>query len=813
MNRHFLISIYGLTALSGGMIAFAEEIPFPSGLTLPLAILAYFFNEREHRIRIKTFWANILGVVAFVIAATELLVAGFSEAGFAAEGRLLSGAHLLSYLVWIALFQDKHGRQYWWLLALGVMQVAVGAILSHDPFFGVMLLFYVFLSLWTLSVFSLYQAHYGFEVAGQVSASAALPAPSSHGPAPQVRFTFGQPDEVRGAIQLDPDEQWVNRRFVLGVVATSLLSISVGVVFFVLIPRLWVGKEFDFDDRAAPGFRKVTGFTDEVQLGEIGQILESNERVLEVRFFSAESMKSLDVEETARNLGYEEPLFRGSVMGRYENGRWHVLEESQNVTELVPPRRLNDQLIRQQYIVHDGSSKTLFGMHPVFATEFGNEELIQPAIDVVTSILFRRDEDKSKRSKLEYVLFAGTPREKSSRPYIYEPRSGPARRARQATMPELLKLPSGLDRLIQLSRQIADTVSPFEASSDPPDVRIARRIEQHLQSAGGYRYSLNNEIIDPAIDPVEDFLFNRKQGHCEYSATAMALMLRAVDIPSRLVSGFKGGQLSGFSGAFVVEGRHAHAWVEAWVGGQWKTFDPTPIERAESVASIGAEQSFLGNLQGLLAGFWEQRIVRLTIDEQKNMIYAPLGDALKSMSAKMSSPFGDKGRKVTEFLSDPKKWFSIETFVGTAIVMFLFVGFRILWRKYGPQDAGLIRWLIRQIRILLLRLLVSEDRIRIEFYERFLSILAKHGLTKRPSQTALEFAADVESRLSNRLSPAELTQLPRDIATTFYRVRYGNQALTVAELSSMSASLDQLKAAIAKRQSGIDSQQPDIAVR
>jgi protein-glutamine gamma-glutamyltransferase len=105
----------------------------------------------------------------------------------------------------------------------------------------------------------------------------------------------------------------------------------------------------------------------------------------------------------------------------------------------------------------------------------------------------------------------------------------------------------------------------------------------------------------------------------------------------------------------------------------------------------------------------------------------------------------------------------------------------------------------------MLRLFVSEDRIRIEFYERFLSILAKHGLTKRPSQTALEFAADVESRLYNRLSPAELTQLPRDIATTFYRVRYGNQALTIAELSSMSASLDQLKAAIANRQSGIGS--------
>jgi hypothetical protein len=167
------------------------------------------------------------------------------------------------------------------------------------------------------------------------------------------------------------------------------------------------------------------------------------------------------------------------------------------------------------------------------------------------------------------------------------------------------------------------------------------------------------------------------------------------------------------------------------------------------------------------------------------------------MTNKASSPFGDKGRKFVDFLSDPKRWFSIETFIGTAILMFLIIGFRILWRKHGPQDAGLIRWLIRRIRILVLRLFVSEDRIRVAFYERFLSILAKRGLTKRPSQTALEFAADVESQLVNRLSPAELAQLPRDIATTFYRVRYGSQTLTVEELTSMSASLDQLKAAVA----------------
>ena len=799
MNRPFLISIYTLTALSGSMIAFAEEIPFPSGLTLPLAILAYFFNEKEHRVRIRTFWANLLGIVAFGIAASELLAAGYSEAGFAAEGRLLAGAHLLSYLVWIALFQDKHGRQYWWLMALGVMQVAVGAILSQDSMFGAMLLVYVFLSLWTLSVFSLYQAHYGFEIAGQSSAGMALPAvvPPKNGTSGAGLF-LGQPDEFRGAIQLDPDEQWVNRRFVLGIITTSLMSIAVGIVFFVLIPRLWVGKQHDFGDQSDSGFSKVTGFTDEVRLGEIGQILESNERVLEVRFADADSLKILDVEKVSRDLGYDEPLFRGSVMGRYENGRWFVLPQSQDVTELFPPRRLQGAL-RQHYIVQDGSSRTLFGMHPVWATEFAEDELLRPSMDVVTSILFRRDDDRKKKGKLEYVLYGSLPRRTFERPHIYQFRSFPALIAQRQTMSEFLKLPAGLDRLKQLAQDIAATVNSFESSADPPDVRIARAIEQRLQSSGEYKYSLSNEIIDPTIDPVEDFLFNRKQGHCEYSASAMALMLRAVDIPSRLVSGFKGGQTSGLSGAFVVEGRHAHAWVEAWVDGEWRTFDPTPFARADSVAEIGAEKSALSSFQSLMAGFWDQRIVRLSIDEQKSMIYAPLGNFVKELTRKVSSPFGETGRKFAEFVSDPRKWFSIETFIGTAILMVLLTAMKFLWKKYGPQDAGIIRWLFRQLRLLCLRLFLSEDRIRVEFYERFLAILSRRGLTRRPSQTPLEFATDVEARLSTILSPAGLAGMPATIAMKFYKVRFGNQPLSVAELSSIDASLHQLSTLVSKR--------------
>lgn len=802
MTRTFLISIYGLTALAGVMLAFAEEIAFPTGLTLPVAILAWHFNEQTKQLRIQTFWANLLGVGAFLISGAELVIAGFSEIGFAAEGRLLAGAHLLTYLTWIALFQDKQGRQYWWMLALSLMQVAVGAILSQSSGFGLLLIIYVFLGLWTLSVFSLYQARFGFEQAGQSAADWVLVEVTTGS---SLAASIGglphrQPDEARAAIQLDPNEDWINYRFVLGIVSTSLLSIAVGATFFTLIPRLWVGKQYDFNDLRG-AMSKVTGFTNEVQLGEIGQILESNERVLEVRFHKADSLKELDVAETAFELGYDEPLFRGSVMGQYEKGRWNILKQSEDVTELFPPRNPG-RLIRQQYIVHDGSSRTLFGMHPVFAAEFREGELLRPSMDVVTSILFRSDKDRSDDLKLEYVLFGAVPRRPEDRPLVVSVRSAPARRAQQAAMQDLLELPEGLERLRQLAQETAESVSPFDASEQPLDMRIAKAIEYRLGSSGEYTYSLAAEIVDPTTDPVEDFLFNRKQGHCEYSATAMALMLRAVGIPSRLISGFKGGEKNGLSGAFVVEGRHAHAWVEGYVNGRWRTFDPTPAARAESVAEIGESRGAITSFKDLLSSFWDQRIVRLSIDEQRQRVYAPLGNWLKQKASSLTRAFGFSGETIGEFISDPSRWFSVEMFIVTAVFMFILVGVRFLWRKYGPKNGGFVRWVFRQLRLLRLRLFASEQRIRIEFYERFLKILARHGLKRRQSQTPLEFASESDAALKGLLHSTEMSGVSTELAMKFYRVRFGGTPLTSSELSSIDLLLDQLSDSLKRRQTG-----------
>ena len=79
-------------------------------------------------------------------------------------------------------------------------------------------------------------------------------------------------------------------------------------------------------------------------------------------------------------------------------------------------------------------------------------------------------------------------------------------------------------------------------------------------------------------DPVADFLFNVKAGHCEYFATAMAVMLRTRGVVARVVNGFLPGEYNEAAGAYTVRQSDAHSWVEVYFPEtrSWVTFDPTP---------------------------------------------------------------------------------------------------------------------------------------------------------------------------------------------------------------------------------------------
>lgn len=110
-------------------------------------------------------------------------------------------------------------------------------------------------------------------------------------------------------------------------------------------------------------------------------------------------------------------------------------------------------------------------------------------------------------------------------------------------------------------------------------------LESIIAHLARYEYSLDGPPDGPAghTDPVVQFVFETKRGHCELFASAMALIARTAGIPARIVVGYHVDEINPVTGMSVVRDRNAHTWVEAWVDGKWEAFDPTPS--AELLAS------------------------------------------------------------------------------------------------------------------------------------------------------------------------------------------------------------------------------------
>lgn len=134
--------------------------------------------------------------------------------------------------------------------------------------------------------------------------------------------------------------------------------------------------------------------------------------------------------------------------------------------------------------------------------------------------------------------------------------------------------PTDTDR--EVSPTLRRTLAPLVARWTSATATDAARMEAlriHLRSE--YRYSLRFERT-PLIDPVVDFLTKRREGHCEYFASALALLGRAAGVPTRVVGGYRVAERNPFGAYHVVREKNAHAWVEAWVDGAWVTLDATP---------------------------------------------------------------------------------------------------------------------------------------------------------------------------------------------------------------------------------------------
>jgi hypothetical protein len=147
----------------------------------------------------------------------------------------------------------------------------------------------------------------------------------------------------------------------------------------------------------------------------------------------------------------------------------------------------------------------------------------------------------------------------------------------------------------------------------------AAAIEGYLQANYGYSLRTYAPVRE---DPVIWFLQRGRQGHCEFFAAAMTLLLRAQGTPARLQVGFLGGTAEP-DGGFVVRDSHAHAWVVGWVDGGWRVFDPTPPDGQPGLLAAGAAGS-VGWSWEMIEAWWDRWVLTFSMADQVELVRSAL---------------------------------------------------------------------------------------------------------------------------------------------------------------------------------------------
>ncbi len=323
------------------------------------------------------------------------------------------------------------------------------------------------------------------------------------------------------------------------------------------------------------------------------------------------------------------------------------------------------------------------------------------------------------------------------------------------SMDRYLKLPP-LDPRIP---NLAETITAANNSNYDKAVTLERYLATHF----GYTLELPRAMPQ---DPLANFLFERKKGHCEYFASSMAVMLRSLHIPSRIVTGFRGGEFNDLTGQYLVRASDAHSWVEAYFpGAGWISFDPTPAGSVPTRSGWSRMQLYMD----AAASFWREWIINYDVNHQRTLGKDTvtntrhfLDDARRWIGRRHRAMLRS-ARRVHRHISDfPMQWLG-----GVLIVLALLFALLNLPR------------LVRALRALSLR--AHPERAPREsaalWYERMVSRLARLGWRKLPSQTPLDFVAAIQE--------AELRKKVARFTHAYESARFGESASDAQSLPEL----------------------------
>ncbi|MBN1901380.1 DUF3488 domain-containing protein [Candidatus Sumerlaeota bacterium] len=545
------------------------------------------------------------------------------------------------------------------------------------------------------------------------------------------------PDKNREAWQTARIKRLIqyNIRFLLFILPCSLL-------LFLFIPRFSSYHIFTNirDIRNSPS---TTGFSENVALGSM--IGMKKDRTIAMRI---QPMKN-----DGQPLRLSSIYVRGGSLDLYDGRQWIKSFESKRFTDITQTNFITFNRVShkgkirvpQRIHLESAVSPYTMGINQPYAMQFA--KAYQFAIDYESESIRLLNPDMS---NISYITYSFVSLDDSAGSEAMKDTTDSFDISRTKYSRLYLQKP-GEDwdaRIIKLSSQISgEAVTNYEK---------AARIREYLMK--NYAYSLDFKEKG-AEDPIVEFLFDRKTGHCEFFATAMVVLCRAAKIPARIVNGYYSTEWNNYGNYFIVRQQDAHSWVETWFPStEWVSFDPTPSAGLTRLDSNPLIPSYVQDFLDSLKFKWQKYVIDYNLSDQIR-----LGSRFRKFSGGLSGSLEKLTYKIRNLrnrrtgTSSSRFLKLVITGLGGALILgSLVIAILKLLHISRTKTAG------KLMKRAYARNIVIRE------YEAILLKLGKMGFTRHPWETPREFADGLISR-----APALSQFLP--LTLRYYALRYHHE--------------------------------------
>jgi protein-glutamine gamma-glutamyltransferase len=634
------------------------------------------------------------------------------------------GAQFLVWLIVAKAFNRRAARDWQQMYLLAFLMLVAGSVLNPDLTYGLCFLGFVITSTWALTLF-----HLRREMEDNLLVKHAADRASER-------------VEVRRILD---SRRIVNARFFLGTGALSFGVFLGAALVFLALPRVGIG--FFLKGR---GGLTLTGFSDGVKLGGHGLI--KNDATVVMRVEIGSHWGSRDAEEIH---------WRGVAFDRYDHGQWSRLSSAPRTRQTLEDGQARDR----RFLLWDGPAMPTAAID-LLQTQLVKQDIWLDPLD--SDVLFGASTPRiveyvhTLRPRKNLVERNDEVRLDHGSTVHYQVWSQLARPA-----PELLRtatgnLPAGYEVYLQLPPEITRRTRDLARSitaGRTTEYDKAQAIKEWLIANLSYTLVL----ADPGRqEPVDFFLFDRKKGHCEYFASAFAVLARAVAIPTRQVNGFLGGEWNEYQGYVAVRAGDAHSWDEVYFpGAGWVTFDATPPGDVDELGRGGTGWTArLGRFLDTLRFQWNKWVIEYDLASQL-ALFKQVGGALGNAASAVKRAV--LAAKDTALRGGP-----VLVVVAAGVAGWLLL--RRRRRRSGGSTAG------------------GRARPRVRspiaaIYDEVVRALAKSGVPREAAVTPRELAARMAER-GDGIAPelGELTEL-------YYAAEWGHRRDPAAEQRAVALGL------------------------